>query len=58
MIRVLKQCQIFLQKNCSGVQHELFAQKSNDADSIDIVSVYDVFSDEEIKDIKKYVNPL
>ena len=31
----------FFAKNCSGVQHELFAQKSNDADSIDIVSVYD-----------------
>ena len=36
--------------NCSsGVQQELFKQKVKDADSVDIVPLSEVFSDDEIK---------
>jgi len=44
-------------KSSSGVQQALFKQKIEDADSVDIVSIKDVFTDEEIKEIKKRINP-
>lgn len=50
MLDVLSNC-------CSGVQAELFKQKLADADSVDIVSIYDVFNEEEIEQIKRSVNP-
>lgn len=53
---ILDMLQLFA-NNCGGVQAELFKQKVKDADSVDICSVYDVFSNEEIDRIKKYINP-
>ena len=47
----------FFAKNCGGVQAALFKQKSEDADSVDIVPLSEVFTEEEIKQIKRYVNP-
>ena len=41
----------------SGVQQELFKQKVKDADSVDIVPLSEVFSEDEIKHIKRYVRP-
>ena len=41
----------------SGVGAALYKQKANDANSVDIVSLSEVFSPEEIKMIKKYVRP-
>ena len=47
----------FFAKNCDGYQKELFNQKAKDANSIDIVSLDEVFTKEEIKEIKKRVHP-
>ena len=47
----------FYAKNTSGYQQELYKQKVNDADSVDVVSLSEVFTPEEIKEIKKRVNP-
>ena len=47
----------FFAKNCSGYQKELFTDKANDADSIDITPLSEVFSEEEIKEIKRRVRP-
>lgn len=47
----------FFAKNCSGVQKELYSQKAKDADSIDIVSLNEVFTKEEIKEIQKRIHP-
>lgn len=41
----------------SGVQSELYKQKVKDADSVDICSLSEVFSKEEISQIKKVVRP-
>lgn len=48
----------FFAKNCPGVQGALYKQKSEDADSVDIVPLSEVFTEEEIEQIKKYVRPL
>jgi len=45
-------------KGCSGVQQALFQQKVKDADSVDVVPLSEVFSEEEIKEIKKRVRPV
>ena len=47
----------FFADNTSGYQKTLYTDKLNDADSVDIVSMYDVFDEKTIKDIKRYVNP-
>ena len=47
----------FFAKNMSGVQQEFYKKMKEDADSVDIVPLKEVFSDEEIKEIKKRVNP-
>lgn len=47
----------FFADNTSGYQQKLYTDKLNDADSVDIVSVYDVFDEATIDKIKKYVNP-
>lgn len=47
----------FFAKNSSGVQQKLFAQKVKDADSVDVVPLSEVFSDDEIKEIKKRIHP-
>ena len=47
----------FFAKNSSGYQQELFKDKANDADSIDISPLSDVFTEEEIKEIRRRVNP-
>lgn len=47
----------FFGQNCSGCQQQLYQQMVKDADSVDIVSVYDIFTEEEIQQIKKYVRP-
>ena len=47
----------FFAKNCSGVQQKLFMQKVKDADSVDVVPLSEVFSDDEIKEIKKRIHP-
>lgn len=44
-------------KFTSGVQKELFTQKLKDANSVDVVPLKEVFSDDEIKEIKKGVMP-
>lgn len=41
----------------SGYQKYLFDKKAADADSVDIVPLSEVFSDEEIEEIKKRVRP-
>lgn len=43
--------------NCSGYQKALFTDKLNDADSVDVVSIEEVFDKDTIEKIKKYVNP-
>ena len=53
----IKQMLEFFAKNMSGVQSELFKQKAEDADSVDIVPLSEVFTPEEIKEIKKRVRP-
>ena len=47
----------FFADNTSGYQQMLYNDKVEDADSVDIVSIYDVFDEKTIEDIKKYVNP-
>lgn len=47
----------FFAKNTSGYQQKLYQDKLNDADSVDLVSVYDVFDEETIKQIKRRINP-
>ena len=47
----------FYAKNMSGVQQELYKQKIKDADSVDIVPLSEVFSEEEIEDIERIVRP-
>lgn len=47
----------FFAKNCSGVQKELFNQKVKDANSVDIVPLSEVFTEAEIKEIKRRVHP-
>lgn len=47
----------FFAKNSSGYQQKLFQDKLNDSDSVDIVSIYDVFDEETIEKIKRYVRP-
>lgn len=47
----------FFAKQMSGVQAKLFAQKAEDADSIDIVPLSEVFTPDEIKYIKQVVRP-
>lgn len=44
-------------KYASGYQKYLFDKKVKDADSIEICSLNEVFSDEEIEEIKKRVRP-
>ena len=41
----------------SGVQSALYKEKVKDADSVDISPLSEVFSKEEIAEIKKYVRP-
>ena len=53
----IKQMLEIFSNSCSGVQSKLFKQKLNDADSVDIESIYDVLNEEEIEMIKKYVRP-
>lgn len=47
----------FFAKSASGYQQYLFDKKAKDADSVDIVPLSEVFTPEEIKEIKKRVNP-
>lgn len=47
----------FFGKNCSGYQKYLFDKKAQDADSVDIHPLSEVFTEEEIKEIKKRVHP-
>lgn len=47
----------FFAKQTSGVQAAYYKQMTKDADSIDIVPLSEVFTEEEIKHIKKVVNP-
>lgn len=53
----IKQMLEFFAQNMSGVQAELFKQKAEDADSIDIVRLSDVFTEEEIQEIKRRLRP-
>ena len=43
--------------NSDGYRKELYSQMAKDANSIDIVSLDEVFTKEEIKEIKKRVQP-
>lgn len=47
----------FFAKNTSGYQQMLYQDKSRDADSVDMVSIYDVFDEDTIERIKKYIDP-
>ncbi len=47
----------FFAKSCSGVQKELFSQKVKDANSVDIVPLSEVFTEAEIKEIKRRIHP-
>ena len=47
----------FFAKNTSGVQQEMYKQKVKDADSVDVVPLSEVFSKEEIDEIKRRVHP-
>jgi len=53
IIEILK----FYATNMSGVQQELYKQKIKDADSVDIVPLSEVFTTEEIKEIKRRIQP-
>lgn len=53
----IKQMLEFFAQNMSGVQAELFKQKAEDADSIDIVPLNEVFSEQEIQEIKRRLRP-
>ena len=46
-----------ISKNSSGVQQKLFQQKLKDANSVDVVPLTEVFSKDEIKEIKKRIHP-
>ena len=43
----------FYAKNMSGYQQKLYKDKLKDAESVDIVSIYDVFDKKTIGEIKK-----
>ena len=47
----------FFSSASSGVGAALYRQKVKDANSVDIVSLSEVFNPEEIKAIKKYIRP-
>ena len=47
-----------LAKFSSGVHQELAKQKQKDLDSVECVPLSEVFSKQEISDIKKYVHPI
>lgn len=47
----------FLADNSSGYQKELFTKKLNDANSVDVVPLSEVFTEQEIKEIKVRVRP-
>jgi len=47
----------FFAQNCSGYQQKLFQDKAKDANSVDVVPLSEVFSEEEIEEIKKRVAP-
>ena len=47
----------FFAKSCSGYQQYLFDKKAKDADSVEISPLSEVFSPEEIEEIKKRVHP-
>ena len=47
----------FFAKNTSGYQKDLYTKKAKDADSVDVVPLSEVFTEEEIKQIKKYIHP-
>lgn len=47
----------FFAKNCSGYQQYLFNKKADDANSVEISPLSEVFTPEEIKEIKKRVRP-
>ena len=53
----IKQMLEFFAQNMSGVQAELFKQKAEDADSIDIVPLNEVFTEQEIQEIKRRLRP-
>lgn len=53
----IKQMLEFFAQNMSGVQAELFKQKAEDADSIDIARLSDVFTEQEIQEIKRRLRP-
>lgn len=44
-------------KNSSGYQQKLYQDKANDADSVDVVPLSEVFTEKEINEIKKRVRP-
>ena len=47
----------FFANSASGVQQELFKQKVKDADSVDVVPLLEVFTEEEVKEIIKRIHP-
>lgn len=47
----------FFAQACSGVQQELFNKKVEDANSVDVVPLSEVFTEDEIKEIKKRIHP-
>lgn len=53
----IKQMLEFFAQNMSGVQAELFKQKAEDADSIDIIPLNEVFTEQEIQEIKRRLRP-
>ena len=44
-------------QNSSGVSQKLYKQKINDANSVDVVQLSEVFNDDEIEEIKKRIHP-
>lgn len=54
---VIKDMLNLFASSSSGVQSALYKQKAKDATSVDIVSVYDIFTEEEVKQILKYIRP-
>lgn len=44
-------------QSTQGLQHNMFKQKCEDLQYVKIVSIYDVFTDDEIRQIKRLVNP-
>lgn len=47
----------FFAKNTSGYQKALYEKKAKDADSVDLVPLNEVFTEEEIEEIKRRVHP-